>query len=609
MKNPGMPGSWMEYDVVVERNVAVPMRDGVVLAADLYRPARDGTPAPGRFPAVMERTPYDKEGRVNDGRYYARRGYVAVMQDVRGRFQSEGEWYPFAREAPDGYDSVEWAAAQPWSDGNVGTMGGSYCGSDQSALATLNPPHLKAMVVAVGTSNYHKSSMRQNGALELRFMIYAFRMATTSREALADPMLKAALDADFARIGAWLTRTPYKKGSSALRFLPSYEQWVLDLLSQGDYNEYWQQRGYAIEHYYEEHADVPTIYLGGWYDSYARGTTDNYLALAAMKKSPQRLFMGPWTHGGWGNSHAGDVDFGPEAPLDDYNGYRLRWFDRWLKGIDNGVDREKPVRIFVMGGGDSRKSRNGRLRHLGTWRDADDWPLPGTRYTPYYLHADGTLSPERAAPSEPTPYVFDPRDPVPTIGGGISAANEVMTAGAFDQRGNKRFYGCRDSLPLSARSDVLVFQTPELTEDIEVTGPLTVRLWASSEALDTDFTAKLIDVHPANVDYPDGFAQNLSDSIIRCRYRDSRDRPVLMDPHAIYELEIVLYPTSNVFARGHRIRLDISSSNFPRFDLNPNTGGPLGRDRRLMSAVNTVYHDPEHPSHIVLPIIPSCGRR
>jgi hypothetical protein len=594
----------MEYDVVTEKNVSVPMRDGTNLATDLYLPARNGKVVEDRFPAVMERTPYDKEGKVNEGRYFARRGYVAVMQDVRGRFGSEGVWYPFAKEAPDGYDSVEWAAEQPWCDGNVGTMGGSYCGSDQSALATLDPPHLKAMVVSVGTSNYHKSSMRQNGALELRFMIYAFRMATTSPEALADPTLKAALQADFDRIGEWMTRTPYRKGSSALRFLPSYEQWVLDIVGEGDFNDYWKQRGYAIEHYYDEHADVPTIYLGGWYDSYARGTTDNYVALSKMKNTPQHLIMGSWTHGGWSNSASGVVDFGPDAVLDDYNGYRLRWFDRWLKGIQNGVDGEKPVRIFVMGGGTSEKDRSGRLSHGGVWRDVDDWPLPQMQYTPYYIQADGTLGPELPETSDPTRYTFDPSDPVPTIGGGISAANEVMVAGAFDQRGAKRFYGSKDTLPLSARSDVLVFQTPELEEDVEVTGPLTVNLWASSSAVDTDFTVKLIDVHPPNADFPDGFCQNISDSIIRARYRDSRDRPELMDPGEIYPFEIVMYPTSNLFGKGHRIRLDISSSNFPRFDINPNTGGPLGRDRRLVIAEQAVYHDPDHPTHIVLPIIP-----
>ena len=403
-----------------------------------------------------------------------------------------------------------------------------------------------------------------------------------------------------------MTRTPYRKGSSALRFLPTYEQWVLDLLGEGDFNDYWKQRGYAIDHYYDEHADVPTIYLGGWYDSYTRGTTANYVALSKRMKSPQHLLMGPWTHGGWGNSFAGDVDFGSESVLDDYDGYRLRWFDRWLKGIDNGVDREKPVRIFVMGGGDGRGNREGRLSYMGVWRNVEDWPLPETRFTPYYLCSDGTLGQELPEPSGPGRYTFDPRDPVPTIGGNLSAGDPVLVAGAYDQRGDTRFYGCRDNLPLSARSDVLVFQTPELDEAVEVTGPLTMILWASSSAPDTDFTVKLIDVHPPEADYPDGFAQNITDSIIRGRYRNSRDKPESMVPGEIYELEIVMYPTSTVFGVGHRIRLDVSSSNFPRFDINPNTGGALGRDRRVVLAENALYHDPDHPSHIVLPIIPGC---
>ena len=599
----GTPGSWIEYDVVVQRDVPVPMRDGVRLAADLYRPAIGDELVAGPFPAVMERTPYDKAEKYGEGRYFARRGYVAVMQDVRGRFQSEGEWYPFAKEAADGYDSVEWAAAQPWCNGKVGTMGGSYCGSDQSALATLNPPHLAAMVVAVGTSNYHTSSMRHNGALELRFMVYAFQMATTSREALADPNLRAALQADLDRIREWLTRTPYRQGASALRALPSYERWLLDILGEADYNDYWRQRGYAIDQYYREHADVPTIYLGGWYDSYARGTTANYEALSRLKRSPQHLLMGPWTHGGWGVSCAGDVDFGSDSVLDDYNGLRLQWFDRWLKGIDNGVERRKPVRLFVMGGGSGCRDRNGRLAHMGVWREAAAWPLPKTRYTPYYIHADGALGSDLPQPSEPSRYTFDPRDPVPTIGGGISAAGQVMPAGAYDQRGDVRFYGCRDTLPLSARSDVLVFQTPCLEQPVEVTGPLAVRLWASSSARDTDFTVKLIDVHPPSADYPEGFAQNLSDSIIRARYRASREQASLLEPGVVYPFEIVMYPTSNLFGVGHRVRLDISSSNFPRFDINPNTGGLLGRDRRTLIAENAVYHDPERPSHVLLPII------
>lgn len=435
-------------------------------------------------------------------------------------------------------------------------------------------------------------------------MVYAFRMATTSREALADPSLKAALEADFARVGEWLSRTPYKKGSSSLRHLPSYEQWLLDILGEGDFGDYWKQRGYAIDHYYDEHADVPTIYLGGWYDSYARGTTENYVALTERMETPQHLLMGPWTHGGWSASFSGDVEFGDNALMDDYDGYRLRWFDRWLKGLETGVDGEKPVRYFVMGGGPGGKDREGRLIHGGVWRDADDWPLSGTEFTPYYLHADGSLSADEPTTVGSSTYAFDPNDPVPTIGGCISAAPQVMPVGGYDQRGDSRFYGCVDELPLSARNDVLVFETPELARPMEVTGPLTAILYVSTEAEDTDFTVKLIDVHPPNGDYPDGFSQLLTDSILRCRYRDSAAEATPMTPNEVTRLEIVMYPTSNLFAAGHRIRVDVSSSNFPRFDVNPNTGGPLGRERRARAVENTIHHGPGCESHILLPVQP-----
>ena len=598
-------GSYQQYDAICQSNVMVPMRDGVCLATDIYFPALGGQPVSGKFPVILERTPYDKaaSGNVTNGTYYARRGYVCVIQDVRGRFASDGEWYPFAKEAPDGYDTVEWLAAQEWSDGQVGTMGGSYCGSDQSALATLNPPHLSTMIVAVGASNYYHCSMRQNGALEQRFMIYAFRMATTSKEAFADANIKAAVDKAYANVGEWVSRAPLKKGTSPLRMLPNYEQWVIDLFTHGEYDDYWKQRGYAISQYYEEHADVPTLYLGGWYDSYARATCENYTALSKMKKSRQVLLMGPWTHGGWGASNAGDVDFGNHSFI-NYNDLRLAWFDHFLKGMHTEVSAWSPVKIFVMGTGEGDPNYQGRLHHSGYWRDEQDFPLPDTQFTPYYLHADSELSTALStADGLPSRFSFDPRDPVPTIGGGISAADPIMGAGAFDQRGNSRFFGCTDALPLNARSDVLTFQTPPLENDVEITGPITVKLHASSSACDTDFTAKLIDVCPLSDDFPDGLAINLTDSIIRARYRNGWDTPELLEPGEVYELVFQLYPTSNVFKKGHRIRLDISSSNWPRFDANPNTGGDLGVERRLEIAEQTIYHEPDHPSHVVLPII------
>ena len=603
-------GSPIGYDVLRLRDVMVPARDGIRLATDLYLPARGGQQAPGRFPTLLERTPYDKNapGMAGNGRYFARRGYVCAVQDVRGRFASEGEWYPFAHEAPDGFDAVEWLAGQEWSDGQVGTMGGSYSGSDQSALATLNPPHLRTMVVAVGASNYHHCSMRHNGALEQRFLVYAFRMATTSKEALADPGLRAALKGAHERVGEWVARAPLRAGASPLRLLPSYERWVLDLFAHGDYDDYWRQRGYAISDYYEQHADVPTLYLGGWYDSYARATCENYVALSRMKRSRQVLLMGPWTHSGWGVSYAGDVDFGPEAPL-EYNDLRLAWFDHFLKGLPTQVAEWAPVRLFVMGAGDGeasdgRPNYEGRLRHGGVWRDAPDYPLPGARDVPYYLQPAGGLSPEEPPPGvPPARYSFDPRDPVPTIGGGISAADGVMRAGAFDQRGRAEFFGCRDTLPLSARADVLTFQTAPLERALEVTGPVRVTLYAASSARDTDWTAKLIDVHPPSGDYPEGLAINLTDSILRARYREGWEQPRLLEPGQVYPFTFELYPTSNVFRVGHRIRLDVSSSNFPRFDVNPNTGGEPGLERRTEVAQQEVYLDREHPSHVVLPVV------
>jgi putative CocE/NonD family hydrolase len=313
--------------------------------------------------------------------------------------------------------------------------------------------------------------------------------------------------------------------------------------------------------------------------------------------------MGPWTHGGWGETYAGDSDFGTHSLL-NYNDLRLSWFDHFLKGMRTPVADWAPVKLFIMGSGDGRPTYDGRLRHGGYWRDEQDFPLPDTAFTPFYLHPDGTLSTAQPQPGgEPSRYTFDPRDPVPTAGGGISAAAPIMEPGAYDQRGRPDFFGCKDSLPFNARSDVLTFQTEPLTQEVEVTGPITVKLFAASSARDTDFTAKLSDVYPPSPDYPEGLAINLTDSIIRARYRHSWEQPELLEPGKVYAFEFQLYPTANLFKAGHRLRLDISSSNFPRFDVNPNTGGPLGLERRFELAHQAIYHDATHPSQIILPLI------
>ena len=305
------------------------------------------------------------------------------------------------------------------------------------------------------------------------------------------------------------------------------------------------------------------------------------------------------------------MDFGAAATLDgnlaeDFLTMRRRWFDRWLKGARNGVDAEPEVRLFVMGGGSGRRNSDGRLDHGGRWRDEKSWPLPGTQYQPWYFHQDGALSPNapmgEAAWRE---YRHDPRDPVPTIGGSITSGRPIMEGGAYDQREGERFFG--STVPgraLADRPDVLMFQTEPLTGAVELTGPITVKLWISSDCPDTDFTTKLVDVYPPNADYPEGFAMNLCHGILRVRYRDSWEQPALMTPGTIYPITIEMFPTSNLFGAGHRIRLEVASSNFPHFDVNPNTGEPEARATAMRVATNRIYLDRGRPSHVILPVIP-----
>lgn len=612
------------HPVACERHVTMRLSDGTHLASDVYLPAPSGHPwsapqaqgrtagAPGPWPAILERTPYNKLGAplVLSAKYFASHGYAVVLQDVRGRFESEGEFYPFGNEGSDGVETVAWVRAQPWCDGRVATIGLSYSSCTQTSLAALDPPGLAAQFVSMGFHNYHTASMRQGGALEVRFALYSFMMALTSHEAASDAATRVAMNQAWGEIRSWLAQLPPKPGLTPLRHVPSYERWLLDIWQHGDYDAYWSGRpGYSIEGLYERHADVPIYFCGGWYDSYARSTVTNYVELSRRKKGPVRLIMGPWIHGGANLdlAYSGDAEFGPDAPL-GYDQFRLRWFDAVLspKGANGAVD-EPPVQIFVMGGGSGRKvPGSGKLDVGGRWRTEREWPPARTEYTPFYLQPGGGLAPHSPpAGAVPSRFVFDPADPVPTIGGNISVGYDIMPGGGFDQRGGPHIYGARDRLPLSARRDVLVFSTPPLARDVEVTGTVEVHLWAASSALDTDFTAKLIDVYPPNPDYPDGYELNIGDSIIRARYRDDRERPELLEPGRPYEFTITLYPTSLVFKRGHRIRLHVSSSNFPRFDVNPNTGGPLGLDQARQTATQTVFHDAGRPSRVILPIIPT----
>jgi putative CocE/NonD family hydrolase len=593
------------YNVVVRKDLHVPVRDGTQLALDIYLPAREGQVVEGKHPTLLARTPYNKAGLAAEARWFASRGYAVVVNDVRGRYASEGHWRMLLDDPDDGYDVMHWLDKQPWSNGKVGTFGTSYVGGTQHALACARPPQLACMIPVDSVSNCGIAGIRHSGAFELRFMNWIFTIgAPNAREALADPKLKEALEQNGKQMPQHLLRLPIRSGTTPLKVVPEYERWLVEVMRHGDDDAYWKQPGYSVVDNVERYADVPVYHVTGWYDSWCRQNVLNWQALSKAKKAPHRLIIGPWTHGSQGKNFAGEVEFPPEAAL-DFNAWRLRWFDRWVKGTANGVEDEGPVRLFVMGGGDGRKSKDGRLRHGGHWRRERAFPLERARVTPYYLRGDGSLSPERpTAQRSATTFRFDPSDPVPTIGGNLSSVGGLLDAGGFDQRCRDKTLFAHDQLPLSERRDVLVFQTPPLEEAVEVTGPLVVHLFVSSSALDTDFTAKLLDVYAPNPDYPLGFDLNIGDSIVRMRYRNSLERAELMKPNEVYEVAIHLYPTSNVFAKGHRIRLDVSSSNFPRFDLNPNTGEPLQRHRRMVPADNTVYHNAGQASYVDLPIVP-----
>jgi len=591
-------------EVAVSKDVMVAMRDGVRLATDVYRPAKDGVPLAGKFPVVLERTPYGKDDR-GAAPAFARRGYVAIVQDVRGRYRSEGTWHGFRAEVADGYDTARWIASQPWCDGHLGMVGSSYNGGTQHAMALSGAPLLTAIVPMDALSNPGRWGIRHDGAFELRMLNWVLSLVgPDGSPESADPATRSALTHLSEQVHDYAKGLPLRRGTTPLKLIPEYEDWLITAMTHGDYDDYWRDSGVSVVDHLQDYKDVPVCHVTGWYDSWSGPVANlSYPGLLKTKKSPQRLIIGPWTHGGQENSFAGEAEFGPAAAV-SWLDLNLRWLDRWLKGVSNGVDAEPPVRIFVMGGGDAHKTPEGRLFVGGSWRDENEWPLSRAVDTAYYLHADGTLSAAKPPASAPSHYSADPQHPVPTLGGNISSGDALAANGVMDQRCRPTVWTCEDARPLSARRDVLVFQTAPLREDLEVTGRLIVQLYASSSAPDTDFTAKLVDVYPANPDFPAGFDLNVNDGIVRARYRASLSHPTPLQPGKVYPITVEMYPTSLVFKRGHRIRLDISSSNFPRFDVNPNTGEPLGMNRLQAIADNAIYHDPGHPSHVVLPVVP-----
>ena len=579
----------MTRRLLIDKNVAMPMRDGVVLRGNVYRPETEEP-----VPAILIRTPYGKEGTLIqafsiEAVRAAEAGYAVIQQDTRGRFASEGEFYPFRNEVEDGYDSVEWVAAQSWCTGAVGMSGLSYMGAVQWWAAIARPPHLKAIIpITIGSQSGMDQLAYQGGAFKAGYLIWwaaLFVVPETLRRMIA------AGEADRSDVVRVLAATDNVEAQ--VRHLPMAD---LPLFRDKDVAPYyfdWMRRevpgptAATIRDQYTK-VQVPAWNVSGWYDYFLDGTLENFTRMqqeggGADARAGQRLLIGPWDHV-LGSAGAG-FDFGSQASKAgiDFDGLQLRYFDHHLKGEQNGVDTDAPIRLFVMG--------------ENVWRDEHEWPLARTQYQKWFLHSSGgavgesgQISPE--VPTQPEPadaYVYDPRHPAPTIGGAVGLPGLMIGANV----------GYQDQRPLEARSDVLVYTSAAFTQPMEVTGPVTLTLYASSSAPDTDFMVRLCDV------YPDGASRILADGTLRARYRDGYASPSLIEPGQVYAYTIDLAATSNVFQPGHRLRVDVTSSSFPFIQPNTNSGKPIGEDTEadLRPALQQIFHDPERPSHILLPII------
>jgi len=568
------------FRVVAEYDLEMTARDGTVLRADVYRPD-----APGRFPVLLLRTPYGKRARGGQAQneeieHFPQLGYVVVIQDTRGRGVSDGEYYPFLREGPDGYDSIEWAAALPWSTGKVGTIGQSYLASVQYAVAGLAPPSLAAMNPVAGGASHFLTSVYRRGVFELRWRLaYFLGMERISyHRAGTYRQHRDRLDSYVSSPGGALSmltdeayrHLPVKDWGDRLRGQQAY---LADFMAHSVDSPFWSEGDIRAGF---DRVRAPMLHVGSWYDAFQADTLDVFSGLRAGAategaRANQRLVMGPWAHlrpySVPTTAGTGDIDFGPEAAIELFE-IHWQWFDHWLKGHATPLDDQPPVRIFVMG--------------VNRWRDEDSWPLARAVERRAHLRSGGRLSWEApTGDEEPDTYIYDPEDPLPTLGGPFIGDDG----------------GVRDQRPRWSRPDVLAYVTDPLPEALEVTGPVIVELWAASSAVDTDFTATLVDVHP------DGFAQNVVDGIVRARFRDSLASPSPLEPGRPYGYTIDLRSTSHVVLAGHRLAVFVSSSDFPRYDRNANSGLPFGEDTSTRTAAQTVFHDGPRPSAVVLPVV------
>ncbi len=568
------PSSAAAEQIRILRYREVPMRDGVKLYADVYLPR-----AEGRYPTLVVRTPYgvQRDGVHETMMKFAQRGYAVVMNDTRGRYESEGKWEPFRTEAKDGYDTIEWAAKQPWSNGKVATQGGSYLGHVQWRAAGLQPPSLVAMFPAVASTNIYANWITFGGAFRLSFNYGWGVVRMPNRIMLPQYWHSEAYSPAELKYETILKHLPLKDGDleSAGYAVQHYRDW----LAHPGYDAYWKE--ISDEESFAK-VKVPAHTSGGWFDIFIQGTINGFTGMRKSAGSEQarresRMIIGAWGHGP--TQKFGDIDFGPQNMRTQFD-TEIRWFDHYLKGVDNGIDREPPVEIFYMG--------------VNQWQHEQDWPIPGTKFTPYYLHSggaantgagNGKLAPAKPSGAVSDQYSYDPNDPVPTTGGNNCCGTPTL-AGPKDQRA------------IESRKDILVYTSDPVEQPIAIAGPVRMKLFSATDGPDTDWVVKLIDVHP------NGAAYNICEGIIRARYRKGTDKMELLKPNEVYEYDIDLVGTANVFLPGHRIRVDVTSSHFPQFDRNPNTGDPFGSSTRIRVARQTIYHTAERASHIVLPVVP-----
>ncbi|MGW7003820.1 CocE/NonD family hydrolase [Streptomyces sp. NPDC054933] len=571
----------------VEKNVQVPMRDGLTLSTDLW------IPDDGPSPTLLVRTPYGKDelnllAHALNTQALLEAGYAVVFQDCRGTFRSDGVFTPLVDEPADGADTVDWLCKQTWCDGTVGLFGASYLGMTQWATASQAPAGLKAIAPTVTTTDYYTAPFYSDGgAMSLHLALWwstvqavvGAQRSVSAGTAGAEALMETG--GFLADLETRLATMPVGDQPTLDTFAPWWPQW----LQHPDRDEFWQGLSVA------DHADrveVPALHVGGWFDLFIPSTARSFTAMRRSagndaSRDGQRLIVGPWDHLSYtGLYHDRRFGLSADVAANDLTGAHIAFFDRWLRGRTNALDGSAPVRIFVMG--------------LDQWRDEQDWPLPDTQYVDHFLggggHAntadgDGVLSTGEPGSDAAETFVYDPADPVPSLGGRLVAPSALNAVGPVDQR------------PVEARDDVLCFSTPVLEEPVEVTGHISLELHVSSSAADTDFTGKLVDV------FPDGRAIYLTDGILRARYRNSLARPQPLEPDTVHQVTVDLGVTSNVFLPGHRIRLEISSSNFPRYDRNTNTGGVIARESldQAVVATNQVRHGRTHPSRLILPII------